>query len=54
MLSAKILEMLRKRKSVKSTSASREIRYDDRDICHTEREYTAGIKDKKTRRNGVT
>lgn len=36
MLSVKILETLRKRKSVKSTSANREIRYDDRDICHTE------------------
>ena len=39
MLYVKVLETLRKKKSVKSTrhsSADREMRYDDRDICHRE------------------
>lgn len=39
MLYVKVLETLRKKTSVKSTrhsSADREMRYDDRDICHRE------------------
>lgn len=56
MLSAKILEMLRKKKSIKIYAVRRRriVKWDMTRLRHmSQREYTAVIKDKKTRRNGV-